>query len=623
MNSVRHISRATSRLYPHPYPHIRISLQRNFSAATTPNNNNNSSSSFFEDINSNDNSISNINKLCKGGDSRYLEYYLKNPGNPNPNPNPNTNPGNILDLSIPTLIKPNFPHPISQISYGGRIFNYSGDDDYSHELIEYLRNNGNFIDLTPFIPNSNQIGPILKDYLNNHDRNSLFFSIDINRRGIEKYVISSSPDRETRREIDFNIDLTQYLSHIANLFGLQYIDIAILNDVDLEEDISDRYNYIGNMMKMLESARAADYIKQYGIDSKYFGLDPSMKNFLSIEKIVSIAKNIGKNTIYGHSHFTTIRFPINIIENNILYTINQHENMLTTIEEANIHKLFLWGRAALFSDDSDSNNNSIDLRLISWKYPRSPDPNTDETAIAHSIVKELKETWNYCIFLETIYPDVIEKGKTELKTQLIHNNPNNLDIENLPVPSAENLTFAHAFAAQANLIGNIDSFQYILYNTVLPNIKISLELLNKIYSNINIVKDWANRYNAFILRLFNIYNDSLIITHYHQSKQINSYIESIQPKLSIFPLLEEKCIILIAAAGIHSILIDRPQIWIKLNNYTKIQYEKLIPQQILSQEEALKCLKSISEFIKNMKIKKKFPIPGINNDNNNNKNTDT
>ncbi|HBG48936.1 MAG TPA: hypothetical protein DDW90_05440 [Cyanobacteria bacterium UBA9971] len=112
-----------------------------------------------------------------------------------------------------------------------------------------------------------------------------------------------------------------------------YLKWAKNKNVDKETARNKCYAKIKKAFEYLEKEVQKGRIKYYGISSNTFSSDPDEYDFISLEKIISIA-----NEISPFNHFGVIEFPMNLIEKDAVLKINQSNNM-TLLELAEIKNL--------------------------------------------------------------------------------------------------------------------------------------------------------------------------------------------------------------------------------------------------------------------------------------------
>jgi hypothetical protein len=493
------------------------------------------------------------------------------------------------DIKINKILKKNYPFPISRVSFGGNLHPEIPPDKMSENSARFFKNQGNFVDLSAIIRwEKREKTEIFKELFAKNASPDTAYSLDVSEEILANYLTSLA-DRPSK--VDWNIHLTQYIADMARRYELEFIDLVVLTGVDTLQPAEQRYSLIEEVFQHFETAVSADFVKQYGVESHSLDAPADSPQFTSLEKILEIAQRAAEN-LGSSSHFTTLRFPLNIFQNSILSRKNQQNNKLTAVELAQRNDLFLWSTSPYHGFDRAGNR----IRFVSWDLPPTEKPSSDAKEIPHIIAKELKEIWNFVITFEMFYPDVMAAAQKELRAELAADNPKNLDPANLPAPPPEHFTWAMSIAKHRDVLNNIDVLEESAYNVLVPRLYETIAMIKENYPKNADLQDYMKRYRGQVMYLLNRYRAGLILGHYHETEEINQFIAKIQPKLANFVLLEHKCVVLCLAAGVDSVLIDDPSIYIQINYSQldkKLQFDGDI-DNVLTREEALHCLQQVS-----------------------------
>ncbi len=148
-----------------------------------------------------------------------------------------------------------------------------------------------------------------------------------------------------------------YLLHNPEYF-LTYSDIS-----SVEEKQKEFYRRIKTAFEFLESEVSAGRISFYGISSNTLGEPADKNNFVSLEKVNSIANDISKE-----NHFAVAQLPMNLIETGAYINKNQRDGSKTVLEFAKENDIGILINRPL---NAISNNKIIRLADFEIKEDRS------------------------------------------------------------------------------------------------------------------------------------------------------------------------------------------------------------------------------------------------------------
>jgi len=131
--------------------------------------------------------------------------------------------------------------------------------------------------------------------------------------------ITQSLERTRLETIDI------YLLHNPEYF----LDSKFTAELDQEELIHEYYRRIKEAFEYLETEVSRGRISSYGISSNTFVKNSDNPVFTSLERCLEIAENISSK-----NHFTTIQFPLNLLENDALINLNQKGDTVSVIDLA-------------------------------------------------------------------------------------------------------------------------------------------------------------------------------------------------------------------------------------------------------------------------------------------------
>lgn len=252
-------------------------------------------------------------------------------------------------------------------------------------------------------------------------------SNDLNARGDsfpDRVVISKHLEHCIHPKC-LDTQLNQSLSHL----GLEYVDIYLLHnpeyylglakekEVDLEDARHEFYKRIELAFRFLEEQVSNGKIKYYGVSSNTLGYKEESFEFVSVEKLLHIAKRISKN-----HHFKVIQTPLNIIENNA--AVEKNNAGLSAIEYAEQHTL-----AVITNRPINAILNNQLFRLVDYE--------TEEGISWIEVDEELQNL-------------------LQLEMQI-----DQLDIESLPLKEEEISMIKDTFRIGAELQANWQAFQSV------------------------------------------------------------------------------------------------------------------------------------------------------------------
>jgi aryl-alcohol dehydrogenase-like predicted oxidoreductase len=244
----------------------------------------------------------------------------------------------IKKLTYSTLADTNLE--VSEVGFG--TYRISAENPEHKEALKYALQKGiNFIDTSSNYMNGSAehcIGKVIYECIEDNEltRKDLVImtkggylqgthlehSNSLTDRGEElpdKVVFSESLEHCIHPKC-LNIQLESSL----NLIGTEYIDIYLLhnpeyyltwahkNKLTREEAREEFYRRIKLSFEFLETKVSEGKIKYYGVSSNTIGYEETDYEFVSIQKLLSIAESISNN-----HHCKIIQAPCNLIENNV------------------------------------------------------------------------------------------------------------------------------------------------------------------------------------------------------------------------------------------------------------------------------------------------------------------
>lgn len=109
------------------------------------------------------------------------------------------------------------------------------------------------------------------------------------------------------------------------------------NDFITAEDVqTEFYSRIKRAFEFLEEKVRSGIIRYYGISSNTFPLNREMHDFVSLEKVISVAMDVSSD-----NHFKYIQFPFNLLEPGALLEQNQRNNSSTVLDIALKNNLYV------------------------------------------------------------------------------------------------------------------------------------------------------------------------------------------------------------------------------------------------------------------------------------------
>lgn len=174
--------------------------------------------------------------------------------------------------------------------------------------------------------------------------------------------------------------------------GRGYIDVYLLHNPEYymgwafnlkdkpsgEEIRNIFYARIKKAFEFLEELSIKNIIRSYGISSNTFPAGQNKYDFVSLEKIISIAESISSS-----HHFKYIQFPFNLIESGALFEKNQKGSSKTVIELAKKYKL-----STIINRPLNAITNQGLIRLAEFEIKEIPEEDTEKLLTVCSLVEE-------------------------------------------------------------------------------------------------------------------------------------------------------------------------------------------------------------------------------------------
>jgi len=111
-----------------------------------------------------------------------------------------------------------------------------------------------------------------------------------------------------------------------------YLQIAHQQGIEVEDARNEFYRRIERAFEWMEGAKARGLIGTYGISSNTFGHGVDAPDFVSLERCLQCAMNVGGD---GHS-FTHVQMPLNLVEHHVVTTNNQHGDDGAEVERSTL-----------------------------------------------------------------------------------------------------------------------------------------------------------------------------------------------------------------------------------------------------------------------------------------------
>ena len=112
-----------------------------------------------------------------------------------------------------------------------------------------------------------------------------------------------------------------------------YLQVAHQQGLEADEARSQFYDRVRAAFVWMEEQRTAGRIGSYGVSSNTFGHAVDAPDFVSLERLLEIAREVGGS---GHG-FTHAQMPLNLIEHHAVTTENQADRSISAIEYAKAH----------------------------------------------------------------------------------------------------------------------------------------------------------------------------------------------------------------------------------------------------------------------------------------------
>lgn len=174
--------------------------------------------------------------------------------------------------------------------------------------------------------------------------------------------------------------------------GRGYIDVYLLhnpeyyigwafnlkNKLSGEEIRNNFYERIKKAFEFLEELSKKNIIRYYGISSNTFPVSSSKYDFVSLEKIISIAESISSS-----HHFKYVQFPFNLIESGAFFEKNQKGSSKSVLELAKKHKLNV-----IVNRPLNAITNQGLIRLAEFDIKEIPEEDTEKLLTVCSLVEE-------------------------------------------------------------------------------------------------------------------------------------------------------------------------------------------------------------------------------------------
>lgn len=174
--------------------------------------------------------------------------------------------------------------------------------------------------------------------------------------------------------------------------GKGYIDVYLLHNPEYYigwafnqtnkpsgDEIRDNfYKRIRKSFEFLEELAIKNIIRYYGISSNTFPVSSNKYDFVSLEKIISIAESVSSS-----HHFKYIQFPFNLIESRALFEKNQKDNSKTILEIAKKNKLIV-----IVNRPLNALTNQGLIRLAEFEIKEIPDEDAEKLLTLCSFLED-------------------------------------------------------------------------------------------------------------------------------------------------------------------------------------------------------------------------------------------
>ncbi len=239
--------------------------------------------------------------------------------------------------------------------------------------------------------------------------------------------------------------------------GKGYIDVYLLHnpeyyigwafkmkDKPSGEEIRDNfYKRIRKAFEFLEELAMKKIIRYYGISSNTFPVSSNKYDFVSLEKIISIAESVSSS-----HHFKYVQFPFNLIESGALFEKNQKDNSKTVLEIAKRNKFNV-----IINRPLNAITNQGLIRLAEFEIREIPEEDTEKLL-------------TLCSFLED-----------DLKNGMLPN----LNLEEKTLKSLISvLDLAQKIKENFHHFGSIEHLKDIIENYFVPRIDYLLKMFSEI-----------------------------------------------------------------------------------------------------------------------------------------------
>ncbi len=340
-------------------------------------------------------------------------------------------------------------------------------------------------------------------------------------------IVKCSPDLWHCISPDFLEDqITQSLKRLQ----LEKIDVYLLHNPeyyltyslisDPERREREYYKRIKQAFIHLENEVESGRISYYGISSNTFAEKNSKSNFTSLEKVISIAKEISEN-----NHFAVVQFPFNIIESGAVNNLNQcdgSKNVLQVTEENNLGVIINRPLNAIYKSKL--------IRLAD--YPVTENRSREEI---FSLIDDVEKQENLLI---EKYVNYIGLSASEKKNVV------------------DCLSLSKILRTNYDKFDSPSDFKEIKLNYFVPRANFAINEINKNYTDdVNVTRALRNYAVTTNILLSSIFSDLARKKNkenelFHQS--IDKYLNNEHSKLS----LAQKSILLInSVAQVSSVLV--------------------------------------------------------------------
>ena len=322
-------------------------------------------------------------------------------------------------------------------------------------------------------------------------------------------------------EQQINLQLERLNQHYIDVYLLHnpeyYLSLAQNNGIDLNDARTEYYARIKKAFEFLEQKVKDGKILSYGISSNTFIEYSDNYEFTSLEKIISIA-----NEVSPDNHFSTIQFPLNLLESGSVTIKNQINNSLTIPELAKTNNIKVLLNRPLNA-------------IMSKGLVRFADFETDAFT-EKDFIKQMKlvSLMEDDILNEKIINEDITPEDKELFGKL-------LDIGKVV---EENWKF----------FGSIENFNDVITRTFAPKISKLIKLTDKKIKNPDIA-EFTDKYVKESYLLLNYVSKYYKVRADKRSKYIHSLIDSLlEEKYHGLTLSQKTLLILKSVDGVDCVL---------------------------------------------------------------------